>query len=87
MAPLVWLMSGCSTGLGLAIAQEALTAGHKVIATSRNPSTAREVVAGIEKNANAKWLPLNVAGHDLEKQFADCLQIFGRIDVLVNNAG
>lgn len=42
--PLVWLITGCSSGLGLALARHALAAGHTVVATSRDPSRTPELV-------------------------------------------
>lgn len=87
MSSLVWLITGCSSGLGLELARAALSGGHQVIATSRNPSKSPDIVAEIEKNENGAWLQLDVADADLEQQVGACIEKFGKIDVLVNNAG
>ncbi|KAK5128689.1 hypothetical protein LTR85_000022 [Meristemomyces frigidus] len=87
MAPLVWLITGSSTGLGLCLARVALAAGHKVIATSRDPSKTPEAVAEIESTGSGKWMQLDVSAEDLEQRIATMVQVFGTVDVLVNNAG
>ena len=43
--PRAWLITGCSSGLGLALATEALVAGHMVVATARNPSALDDLAA------------------------------------------
>ena len=87
MAPPVWLITGCSSGLGLSLARAALEAGHKVIATSRNPDKSPEAVKEIEGSENGVWVKLDVTDADLEQRIEECVQKFGKIDVLVNNAG
>ena len=87
MSSLVWLITGCSSGLGLSLARAVLGAGHKVIATSRKPEKTPDAVAEIEKTDSGKWVQLDVTDPKLEQRLAECVQIFGRIDVLVNNAG
>jgi NAD(P)-dependent dehydrogenase (short-subunit alcohol dehydrogenase family) len=87
MNQLVWLVTGASSGLGLEIARAVLAAGHKVIATSRNPSKTPNAVDEIQTTSNGKWLELDVASIEAEKQIAACIEAFGHVDVLVNNAG
>lgn len=84
--PLTWLITGCSSGFGLAIARKAQASGHRVIATSRNPSKTPEFVKEIESNGG-KWVQLDL--NDLENgKIIDNLEAEGdSIDVLVNNAG
>lgn len=84
--PLIWLITGCSSGFGLALARKAQAQGHNVIATSRNPKRTLELVDEIESKGG-QWLALDVDDRasgqvveDLEKQGV-------HIDVLVNNAG
>ena len=86
--PLVWLITGCSSGFGTSLSIIALKAGHKVIATSRNPSKDPEVVQQIE-HLGGIWLPLDVNGstEHLQGVIDEGNKKFGRIDVLVNNAG
>jgi NAD(P)-dependent dehydrogenase (short-subunit alcohol dehydrogenase family) len=86
--PLVWLITGCSSGFGTSLSMTALKAGHKVIATSRNPSKDSELVKQIE-NLGGRWLKLDLKGSasDFQKVVDEGKKKFGRIDVLVNNAG
>ncbi|MDQ4110623.1 MAG: SDR family NAD(P)-dependent oxidoreductase [Actinomycetota bacterium] len=82
----VWLITGASRGLGKAIARQALGAGHSVVATSRS------VTADMDHGGNARFLALalDVASHSegtYETVVQEILTRFGRIDVLVNNAG
>jgi NAD(P)-dependent dehydrogenase (short-subunit alcohol dehydrogenase family) len=84
--PPVWLITGCSSGLGLSLAKHALSAGHLVIATSRNPLRTPHLVSAIE-SLHGHWLPLDVTSPDLSTTIAKAQSIYGRIDILVNNAG
>lgn len=84
--PLTWLITGCSSGFGLAIARHAQANGHKVIATSRNPSKTPDLVQEIESNGG-RWLPLDLDDRD-NASVINNLEAEGvAIDVLVNNAG
>jgi NAD(P)-dependent dehydrogenase (short-subunit alcohol dehydrogenase family) len=86
--PLVWLITGCSAGFGLSLTLIALKAGHSVIATSRNPSKSPNLVKQVQ-SLGGIWLPLDVTGSPAELQTVvdEGKKKFGRIDVLVNNAG
>ncbi|MCS4304928.1 oxidoreductase [Chryseobacterium sp. BIGb0232] len=81
----IWYITGASKGMGQALAEQLLLQGQKVAATSRQTSAFSEI---IRKNEN--FLPLQVDLTD-EKSIADSLKQtqnkFGRIDVIVNNAG
>jgi NADP-dependent 3-hydroxy acid dehydrogenase YdfG len=82
----VWLITGCSTGFGREIAKAAIKAGYKVAATARNRDAITELIQGNEANVLA--LKLDVTNPEQIKQsVSDTLGKFGRIDVLVNNAG
>jgi NAD(P)-dependent dehydrogenase (short-subunit alcohol dehydrogenase family) len=85
---LVWLITGCSAGFGLSLSLTALKAGHRVIATSCNPSKSPDLVKQVE-NLGGIWLPLDVTASPAELQAVvdQGKEKFGRIDVLVNNAG
>lgn len=86
--PLVWLITGCSSGFGFALSVLALKAGHKVIATSRNPSKTPELLQQIEELGGI-WIVLDTTSPvtELRKAVEHGKNQFGRIDVLVNNAG
>lgn len=82
----VWLITGCSTGLGRAIAKQALKSGYRVVASARDPSTIADIVAGHEGAAIA--VELDVTDPDQVKAAVrQAEDHFGAVDVLVNNAG
>ena len=87
---LIWLITGCSSGIGLSLARYALCRGHHVIATSRNPSKVLDLVAEIEANRQGKFIALdpNSSLEDIEAALEPAWNAFpgGGIDVLVNNA-
>jgi NAD(P)-dependent dehydrogenase (short-subunit alcohol dehydrogenase family) len=84
--PKVWLITGSSRGLGRALAEAALAAGHELVATARNPS---QLAALTERYGEQ----VRVVGLDVTNQraAADAVSVaveaFGRLDVLANNAG
>jgi len=81
----VWFITGCSTGLGRALAERVLEHGHRVVATARDPEQIQDIVSG---NANALGLQLDVTdAKQVSEAMAQTERAFGRIDVLVNNAG
>ena len=82
----VWLITGANRGLGAAIARAALDAGHRVVAAARNPATIA-VDFGIGQD---RLLPVEINLVDPASTLAAvdlAMSKFGRIDVLVNNAG
>lgn len=82
----VWLITGCSTGLGRALAGRVLTRGHRLIATARHPETLAELVAVDPSRCQA--LALDVAdAPQVAAVVAQAAAAFGRLDVVVNNAG
>ncbi|KAI3398878.1 hypothetical protein diail_8387 [Diaporthe ilicicola] len=84
--PLTWLITGCSSGFGLAIARHALANGHKVIATSRNPAKTPQLVQEIE-SSGGRWVQLDLDDPGNGKVIDDLEAEGTTIDVLVNNAG
>lgn len=84
--PKVYLITSCSSGLGLELACAALLAGHKVIATSRNPPKTPNVLLDIQ-SCGGHWAELDVTASNLDEQFQGLVKVYGRIDVLINNAG
>jgi len=82
----VWMITGCSSGLGREFARAALRRGCCVVATARDPHKIADLVVGNE--AKAKALALDVTSADqIRRAVAEAEGVFGRIDVLVNNAG
>ncbi|CRL24555.1 Short-chain dehydrogenase/reductase SDR [Penicillium camemberti] len=87
MAFKTWLVTGASSGLGAAIAEVALQAGHTVIATARNPTKAAEANPQIS-NLGGIWVELDVTSSSTTKAVEDAVNKSGGvIDVVVNNAG
>ena len=82
----VWLITGCSTGFGRELAKAVLDKGDRAVVTARRPETVRELVAGREKQALALRLDVTVAA-EVDAAVRRSEEAFGRIDVLVNNAG
>jgi NAD(P)-dependent dehydrogenase (short-subunit alcohol dehydrogenase family) len=81
----VWLITGAGRGLGLEIAKAALAAGHAVVATGRDP---RKVEAAIGAHPDLLGVRLDVTvPQEAEAAVAAAIGRFGRLDVLVNNAG
>lgn len=81
----VWFVTGAGRGLGIDIAQKALAAGHSVVATGRDPDKVLEAVGAHE---NLLTVALDITNPDAAAAAVKTtLDRFGRIDVLVNNAG
>lgn len=81
----IWLITGAGRGLGVDIAKAALAAGHAVIATGRDPA---KVTAAIGAHEQLMSIKLDVTRpEDARAAMEAAVAKFGRIDVLVNNAG
>ncbi|MBF0699629.1 SDR family NAD(P)-dependent oxidoreductase [Streptococcus danieliae] len=85
----VLFVTGASKGIGLEVAVAALEKDYRVIATSRNAATLREQVLARVPEAGADFLALEMAFTEdsIKAAVKQALDQFGRIDVLVNNAG
>jgi NAD(P)-dependent dehydrogenase (short-subunit alcohol dehydrogenase family) len=81
----VWFITGAGRGMGLEIAKAALAAGHKVVATGRNLNKVTEALGKSESVLAVKLDVTNPA--DAENAVKLAVERFGKIDVLVNNAG
>jgi NAD(P)-dependent dehydrogenase (short-subunit alcohol dehydrogenase family) len=82
----VWLITGCSAGFGREIALAALAAGDRVLATARRPETLAEVKERGGDRVRTAALDVTDAGQ-IDAAVKTALEEFGRIDVVVNNAG
>ncbi len=81
-----WLITGCSRGLGRALAEAVLEAGHRLVATARDPSTLNDLVQRYGDAVRVAALDVtDVVAADRAIELA--VQVFGGLDVLVNNAG
>jgi NAD(P)-dependent dehydrogenase (short-subunit alcohol dehydrogenase family) len=82
----VWLVTGSSRGLGRALAEAVLAAGHPLVATARNPAQLSGLVERYGDQMRAVALDVTdaqAAGAAVQA----AVDAFGRLDVLVNNAG
>jgi NAD(P)-dependent dehydrogenase (short-subunit alcohol dehydrogenase family) len=83
---LVYLVTGSSRGLGRSITRAALTTGHRVLATARRPEQLDDLV--IEFGDRIHPFALDVTDYDAARAaVAAAVSTFGRLDVVVNNAG
>ncbi|VVN03205.1 3-phenylpropionate-dihydrodiol/cinnamic acid-dihydrodiol dehydrogenase [Pseudomonas fluorescens] len=80
-----WFITGASRGFGILIAERALLAGDAVIATARNP---QDITDRLGDQPNLLAVRLDVTREEEAHQaVAEGIKRFGRIDVLINNAG
>jgi NAD(P)-dependent dehydrogenase (short-subunit alcohol dehydrogenase family) len=80
----VWFITGCSTGFGRELAKHVLERGYRAVVTARNPDDLKELSA----KGEALVLKLDVTNQgQIDAAIKAAEDKFGRIDVLVNNAG
>ncbi len=82
----VWLITGCSKGLGRALAAAVLAKGDRVVATARNVGALKGLGAAATDRVMHLAMDVNVEA-EVRTTVIKALAAFGRIDVLVNNAG
>lgn len=82
----VWLITGASSGFGRALTEAAISAGDVVIGTARRPERLDDLVAAHPDRLETIRLDLTDAAA-MEEVVDDLVRRYGRIDVLVNNAG
>ena len=82
----VWFITGCSTGFGRELATLALQLGNKVVVTSRNTGDIKDIVDPYPETSIS--VELDVTDKEaIKSSVQQAMKAFGRIDVLVNNAG
>ncbi|PPJ11143.1 short-chain dehydrogenase/reductase [Nocardia nova] len=85
----VWLITGASAGFGLALTRAIASAGGRIAATARDPQRAQALRELTDEHPGRILVtPLDVTDAEQSRQaIAQAKQAFGRIDVVVNNAG
>jgi NAD(P)-dependent dehydrogenase (short-subunit alcohol dehydrogenase family) len=82
----VWFITGTSSGFGRILAEEVLAKGDRVVATARKPEVLQDLIEKYPDTARA--IKLDVTNlEDVKNSIQEAIKEFGRIDVLVNNAG
>lgn len=82
----VWLITGSSRGLGRALTEAVLAAGHNLVATARNPAQLADLVERYRDQVRAVALDVT-DDRAADRAIQAAVNAFGRLDVLVNNAG
>jgi NAD(P)-dependent dehydrogenase (short-subunit alcohol dehydrogenase family) len=82
----VWFITGTSSGFGRELAEQILAKGDKVVATARKPEVLQDLIEKYPETARA--VKLDVTNEtNVKNAIAETIKEFGRIDVLINNAG
>ena len=82
----VWFITGCSTGFGRSLAKEVLQKGFKAVVTSRKKEDVLDITSDYPQSSLA--IKLDVTNpEEIAAAVAEAVAHFGKIDVLVNNAG
>lgn len=82
----VWFITGCSTGFGRELAKQVLAAGYQAVVASRNTADVLDIVDDYLETSMAVQLDVTNLEH-IRAAVEQAYKRFGRIDVLVNNAG
>ena len=82
----VWFITGCSTGFGRELARLVLERGDRAVVTARDPATVADIAEAHPGRALVLKLDINDP-HQVRSTVREAEARFGRIDVLVNNAG
>jgi NADP-dependent 3-hydroxy acid dehydrogenase YdfG len=80
----IWFITGCSSGFGAEFVSQALSRGDKVIATARDITKIEPLAS---QGAAILELDVTHSQEAIDQIIAQAITIYGRIDVLVNNAG
>jgi NAD(P)-dependent dehydrogenase (short-subunit alcohol dehydrogenase family) len=82
----VWLVTGSASGLGRDVAEAVLASGDRLVATAREPHRLNDLVERYGDLVHTA--PLDVADEAAAKAAVEkAVEVFGRLDVVVNNAG
>lgn len=81
-----WFITGCSSGIGRGIAEAALASGDHAVVTARRPEDIRDICEKYPDTAHGCFLDL-IDSESMRSAVDAAYQKFGKIDVLVNNAG
>ena len=82
----IWLITGSTRGLGRALAEAVLAAGHKLVATGRDPGQLKDLV--VRYGDPVRAIALDVTDEQAATgAVAEAIEAFGRLDVVANNAG
>jgi NAD(P)-dependent dehydrogenase (short-subunit alcohol dehydrogenase family) len=81
-----WFITGCSTGIGRALAEAVIAAGHDVVITARDPKSIEDLAQAAPDRVLVSALDVT-DGNRIREVVTAAETRFGRIDVLVNNAG
>ncbi len=84
--PAVWLITGASRGLGRALADAVVAAGHMLVATARNPAQLADLAQHAPDRIRTVALDVTDATA-AERAIQTARDAFGRLDVLVNSVG
>ncbi len=82
----VWFITGCSSGFGHSLAKNALLDGHYVVATARDRDKITKLESEFGESVKVVSLDVN-DNNQIQTAINTTVDTFGRIDVLVNNAG
>ena len=82
----VWLITGCTRGIGLALGLAALARGQRVVATGRQPSDLAHLAERFPETCRVLAIDVTDSSQ-VKSAVAEAVGAFGRLDVVVNNAG
>lgn len=86
----VAVVTGASTGLGVQMAKALANQGANIVALARRENLVKEVAASIEKDYGVKAIGIScdiTSTEQVEATIDEVMRVFGRIDILINNAG
>ena len=83
---LIWLVTGASSGFGRCLVEQAVAAGHRVVATARNPQSLEELTDRAPDSVRTAALDVTKP-ESVSSAVAEAARHWGRLDVVVNNAG